>query len=60
MALTLQAVLRKLIQSRVARRILAAVLAVVVAELSDAGSYSRNSYGGSNNPYDIGAHRDWQ
>lgn len=55
--MALRIVLRKLIQSRVARRILAAVLAVVVAELNDAGSYSRSSYGSS--PYDVGAHREW-
>ncbi|HEX8821209.1 MAG TPA: hypothetical protein VF794_14865 [Archangium sp.] len=57
MALALRTVLRRLIQSRVARRILAAVLAVVVAELNDAGAYSRNSYGSSR--YDGGAHSEW-
>ena len=57
MALALRTVLRRLIQSRMARRILAAVLAVVVAELNDAGAYSRNSYGSSR--YDGGAHTEW-
>ncbi|HEX8537826.1 hypothetical protein [Cystobacter ferrugineus] len=55
--MALRTVLRRLIQSRMARRILAAVLAVVVAELNDAGSYSRSSYG--NSRYDGGAHSEW-
>jgi hypothetical protein len=38
-------------------KLLAAVLAVVVAELNDAGAYSRNSYGSSR--YDGGAHSEW-
>jgi hypothetical protein len=56
--MVLRIVLRKLIQSRVARKILAAVLTIIAAELGDVGSYSRNSYGSGNSPYD-GVHRDW-
>jgi hypothetical protein len=56
--MVLRIVLRKLIQSRVARKILAAVLTIIAAELGDVGSYSRNSYG-SGRPYDVGAHSDW-
>jgi hypothetical protein len=56
--MVLRIVLRRLIQSRVARKILAAVLTIIAAELSDVGSYSRNAYG-SGSQYDVGAHRDW-
>jgi hypothetical protein len=52
-------ILRKIIQSRVACRILAAVLSILAAELNDVGSYSRNSYGSGSRPYDVGAHSDW-
>jgi hypothetical protein len=50
-------ILRKLIHWRVARRILAAVLAVIVSELNDADGYSRSSYG--SNRHDGGAHSAW-
>ncbi len=50
--------LRRLLQSRVARKLLAAVLSVLVAELSDASPHNRSAYG--NSPYDDGGvHSRW-
>lgn len=57
--MVLRMILRKITQSRVACRILAAVLSILAAELNDVGSYSRNSYGSGSRPYDVGAHSDW-
>jgi hypothetical protein len=50
--------LRRLLQSRLARKILVGILSAVVAELSEAGPYNRPAYG--NSPYDDdGVHTRW-
>lgn len=51
--------LKRILRSRMTRRIMAAVLLIVAEEFSGAESFNRRSYG-SSSPYDIGAHRDWQ
>jgi hypothetical protein len=48
--------LRRIIQSRLTRRLLAAALAVIVEELGAADRFTRRAYG--NSPYSDSAH-EW-
>lgn len=51
--------LKRILRSRMTRRIVAAVLLIVAEELSGAESFNRRSYGNGNNSYDVGVHREW-
>lgn len=52
--------LKRILRSRMTRRIVAAVLLIVAEELSGAESFNRRSYGKSgSSAYDVGGHREW-
>lgn len=53
--------LKRILRSRMTRRIVAAVLLIVAEELSGAETFNRRSYGNSgSSAYDAGVPRDWQ
>ena len=53
--------LKRILRSRMTRRIVAAVLLIVAEELSGAESFKSRSYGNSgSSAYDAGVPRDWQ